>query len=72
MYRRWPLIISLGFFIVACAPPALLLHVGTQVNLQRFIWTGYRSMPGYQLLYSGLVFAWIRLNFTAWANLPYG
>jgi hypothetical protein len=66
----YPLIASVILFLVACVTPALILHVGQQLGPAGFHWQNYQSISGGQLLVSGLGFGWLRMNFTAFANLP--
>jgi hypothetical protein len=66
----YPLTGSVILFLVACATPALILHVGQQLGVAGFHWQNYQSISGGHLLVSGLVFGWLRMNFTAFANLP--
>jgi hypothetical protein len=66
----YPLIGSVILFLVACVTPALILHVGQQLGVAGFHWQNYQSISGGHLLVSGLAFGWLRMNFTAFANLP--
>ena len=61
---------SVILFLVACVTPALILHVGQQLGVAGFRWQHYQSITGVRLLLSGLAFGWLRMNFTAFANLP--
>jgi hypothetical protein len=61
---------SVILFLVACVTPALVLHVGQQLGVAGFQWQKYQSILGGHLLVSGLGFGWLRMNFTAFANLP--
>ncbi len=61
---------SVVLFLVACVTPALILHVGQQLGVAGFHWQRYQSIFGGRLLVSGLLFGWLRMNFTAFANLP--
>jgi hypothetical protein len=63
-------IVSLILFLVACVTPALILHVGQQLGVAGFHWQNYQSILGGHLLVSGLGFGWLRMNFTAFANVP--
>jgi hypothetical protein len=66
----YPLTGSVILFVVACVTPALILHVGQQLGVAGFRWQNYQSISGGHLLVSGLAFGWLRMNFTAFANLP--
>jgi hypothetical protein len=48
--------------------PALIFHVRSDLGLGRSVWRGYRSERGFSLLAIGLLWGWVRLNFTAFAN----
>jgi hypothetical protein len=48
--------------------PALIFHVRQDLGLGRSIWSGYRSEGGFSLLGIGLLWGWMRMNFTAFAN----
>jgi hypothetical protein len=70
---RWHIVALAGIivlYIVACATPALVLHVRENLGPARSGWQGYQSMPGFFLLFVGLLLGWLRFNFTAFANLP--
>jgi hypothetical protein len=64
------LMLSIGLFVLACALPALVLHTGQHLNTKIWRWDGYESINGLSLLAVGLTWGWLRLNFTAFANLP--
>jgi len=68
--RKAALAGSIVLYIVACATPALVLHVRENLGPARSSWQGYESMSGFYLLFVGLLLGWIRINFTAFANLP--
>jgi hypothetical protein len=61
---------SIVLFFVACVTPALVLHVRENLGPARSEWQGYESMPGFFLLFVGLLLGWLRINFTAFANFP--
>ena len=69
-WRKYALIGSVVLFAAACAAPALVLHVGQRLGTAGFRWERYQSIAGGSLLVSGLVFGWLRMNFTGFANLP--
>jgi hypothetical protein len=69
-WRTYAFTGSIVLYLIACATPALLLHVGQHLGTAGFRWQRYQSIFGGQLLVSGLAFGWMRMNFTAFANLP--
>ncbi len=69
-WRNYALTGSVVLFFAACGTPALILHVGQQLGKAGFRWQRYQSVSGGHLLVSGLAFGWLRMNFTAFANLP--
>jgi hypothetical protein len=68
--RLYALAGSMVMFLIACVTPALILHVGQQLGAEGLRWQRYQSILGAHLLVSGLAFGWVRMNFTAFANLP--
>ena len=68
--RKAALAGSIALFVVACVTPALVLHVRENLGAAKSGWQGYESMSGFDLLFVGLLLGWIRVNFTAFANLP--
>ena len=64
------LLFSIGLFAGACWLPALVLHNRAYRDNSRWAWQSYRSIQGIVLLVQGLALGWMRLNFTAFANLP--
>jgi hypothetical protein len=65
---RKALIWSICLYLAACASPALIFHVQADLGQGRSVWTGYRTDSGLSLLGVGLLWGWMRLNFTAFAN----
>ncbi len=70
MTRRVVLVFSIGLFVAACGLPALILHNRAYLDNSRWVWRSYHSIQGIVLLVQGLTLGWMRLNFTAFANLP--
>ena len=70
MSRRVVLVFSIGLFVAACGLPALVLHNRAYLDNSRWVWQSYHSIRGIVLLVQGLTLGWMRLNFTAFANLP--
>jgi hypothetical protein len=68
--RRVVLVFSIGLFVAACGLPALVLHDRAYLDNSRWVWQSYHSIRGILLLVQGLTMGWMRLNFTAFANLP--
>lgn len=67
----WPLFCSMALYWVSLALPALVLRIGRDSSDGTWIQGGpNESLFGASLLMSGLLFGWIRLNFTAFPNLP--
>ncbi len=64
------LLFSIGLFVAACALPALVLHNRAYRDNSHWVWQSYRNVQGFLLLVQGLILGWMRLNFTAFANLP--
>jgi hypothetical protein len=62
--------VSIALFLAACALPALVLHNRHYLDNTHYVWGSYQSIRGGVLLIQGLALGWIRLNFTAFANLP--
>jgi hypothetical protein len=62
------LIWSICLYVAACASPALIFHVRADLGQGRSTWVGYRTDSGLSLLSVGLLWGWIRFNFTAFAN----
>jgi hypothetical protein len=69
-WRKYGLIGSIALYVIACVTPALILHVKRQLGAGGSRWDGRQSVYGVNLLVSGLALGWVRLNFTAFANLP--
>ena len=61
-------LVSMALYVAACLLPALIFHVRRDLGNGGSVWGGYRSDNGISLLFAGLVFGWMRLNFTAFAN----
>jgi hypothetical protein len=57
----------MSLYVAACALPALTFHVRNDLGGSS-VWSGFRSERGYNLLFLGLLFGWVRMNFTALAN----
>ena len=62
-------LLSMALYLAACALPALIFHVREDLGRNVSVWSGYRSDRGVDLLFTGLVMGWMRLNFTAFSNL---
>ena len=62
--------VSIALFLAACALPALVLHNRHYMDNRHYVWGSYQSIRGGVLLIQGLALGWMRLNFTAFANLP--
>lgn len=60
---------SVGLYIAACFCPALIFHVREHLGAGGSVWNGYRNENGFSLLVTGLLWRWIRMNFTALANI---
>jgi hypothetical protein len=67
--RTYALAGSIILYLIACVTPALILHVGQHLGIAGFHWQHYQSITGIHLLLTGLAFGWLRMNFTAFANL---
>jgi hypothetical protein len=67
--RIYALTGSIVLYLIACVSPALILHVGQHLGVAGFRWQHYQSIRGIHLLLTGLAFGWVRMNFTAFANL---
>ena len=61
---------SILLYLAACAMPALLFRNRNYADSTHWTWGGYRSVSGIQLLVQGIVFGWLQLNFSAFANVP--
>lgn len=69
MTRLLLLALSIGLFAAGCALPALVFHNRAYLDNSHWVWRSYRSISGIALLVQGLALGWMRLNFTAFANL---
>ncbi len=50
MFKK-PLLISLGLYFAASALPALILHTGHLLGRGAWMWSGYESIRGANLLW---------------------
>jgi hypothetical protein len=68
LIKKRALLWSIVLYLAACALPALVFHIRSDLGAAGAVWSGYRPERGINLLAQGLVFGWIRANFTAFAN----